>query len=94
MLSGKPEEDKLHQPQSTIINELPLCIWYYIIITKSVSLPEPRAASAAGKGLQQTFWLWPDDQFKYGTFHPSSGEIDFAEFYSNYRIFKIKKIAA
>lgn len=38
----------------------------------------------SGKGLQQTFWLWPDDQFKYGIQHPSSGEIDFAEFYSNY----------
>ena len=37
------------------------------------------------KGLQETFWLWPDDQFKYGYAHPYSGEIDFAEFYSNYR---------
>ena len=36
-----------------------------------------------GKGLQETFWLWPNDVFKYGRDHPSSGEIDLAEFYSN-----------
>lgn len=39
--------------------------------------------SYAGKGLQETFWLWPNDQFKYGAW-PASGEIDFGEFYSNY----------
>ena len=34
-----------------------------------------------GKGLQETFWLWPDNPTRYGA-HPGSGEIDFAEFYS------------
>jgi beta-glucanase (GH16 family) len=34
-------------------------------------------------GLQEAFWLWPDDPYKYGLW-PRSGEIDFAEMYSNY----------
>jgi beta-glucanase (GH16 family) len=34
-------------------------------------------------GVQEAFWLWPDDPTKYGL-HPASGEIDFAEFYSQY----------
>lgn len=35
------------------------------------------------KGLQETFWLWPNNALKYGAW-PGSGEIDFAEFYSQY----------
>jgi len=35
------------------------------------------------KGLQETLWLWPVNQVKYGAW-PYSGEIDFAEFYSQY----------
>ncbi|MFL6022619.1 MAG: family 16 glycosylhydrolase [Marmoricola sp.] len=38
----------------------------------------------AGNGYQETFWLWPNNQFRYGNEWPSSGEIDFAEFYSSY----------
>ncbi|HVT21843.1 MAG TPA: glycoside hydrolase family 16 protein [Mycobacteriales bacterium] len=38
---------------------------------------------SAVNGLQETFWLWPNDPLKYGA-HPGSGEIDFAEFYSQY----------
>jgi beta-glucanase (GH16 family) len=34
-------------------------------------------------GLQETLWLWPKNDTKYGGF-PGSGEIDFAEFYSRY----------
>jgi beta-glucanase (GH16 family) len=34
-------------------------------------------------GLQTSFWLWPDDQFKYGAW-PASGEIDIAEIYTQY----------
>jgi beta-glucanase (GH16 family) len=34
------------------------------------------------KGLQETLWLWPVDSVKYYPY--SSGEIDFAEFYSQY----------
>jgi beta-glucanase (GH16 family) len=34
------------------------------------------------KGLQETFWLWPS-QYTYGAW-PQSGEVDFAEFYSEY----------
>jgi beta-glucanase (GH16 family) len=34
-------------------------------------------------GLQETLWLWPVNSTKYG-FWPQSGEIDFAEFYSQY----------
>lgn len=32
-------------------------------------------------GLQETLWLWPVNDTKYGA-HPASGEIDFAEAYS------------
>lgn len=34
------------------------------------------------QGLQETFWLWPQNQNEYGSVWPDSGEIDFAEFYS------------
>jgi beta-glucanase (GH16 family) len=44
---------------------------------------EVRAEIPASKirGLQETFWLWPDNDRKYGA-EPRSGEIDFAEMYS------------
>jgi len=35
------------------------------------------------KGLQETFWLYPQNETEYGAW-PTSGEIDFAEFYSEY----------
>jgi beta-glucanase (GH16 family) len=41
-------------------------------------LPQTTAA-----GLQETLWLWPVDATKYGPW-PASGEVDFAEFYSQY----------
>jgi beta-glucanase (GH16 family) len=34
-------------------------------------------------GLQETLWLWPVNDVKYGAW-PGSGEIDFSEFYSQY----------
>jgi beta-glucanase (GH16 family) len=39
--------------------------------------------SARVKGLQTSFWLWPDDATRYGPL-PASGEIDIAEMYSQY----------
>jgi beta-glucanase (GH16 family) len=36
------------------------------------------------KGLQESFWLWPDNSTKYGLLWPQSGEIDIAEVYSQY----------
>lgn len=39
--------------------------------------------SSAVPGLQETFWLYPQDQTLYGKRWPDSGEIDFAEFYSH-----------
>jgi beta-glucanase (GH16 family) len=42
-----------------------------------------RISSARVAGLQTSFWLWPDDPNKYGTW-PGSGEIDIAELYSQY----------
>ena len=38
---------------------------------------------STAKGLQETFWLWPDNPTLHGSY-PGSGEIDFAEFYSQY----------
>jgi beta-glucanase (GH16 family) len=40
--------------------------------------------AAKVKGLQESFWLWPDNPYKYGVAWPSSGEIDWAEIYSQY----------
>jgi beta-glucanase (GH16 family) len=40
--------------------------------------------AAKVKGLQESFWLWPDNPYKYGVAWPSSGEIDIAEIYSKY----------
>jgi beta-glucanase (GH16 family) len=39
--------------------------------------------AATVKGLQESFWLWPDNPTKYGPW-PTSGEIDIAEAYSLY----------
>jgi beta-glucanase (GH16 family) len=35
-------------------------------------------------GLQETLWLWPLNDVKYGPAWPDSGEVDFSEFYSQY----------
>jgi beta-glucanase (GH16 family) len=40
--------------------------------------------ASAIQGLQETFWLWPVNSSQYGTAWPASGEIDIAEFYSQY----------
>jgi beta-glucanase (GH16 family) len=39
---------------------------------------------SAVQGLQETLWLWPNNDKLYGNGEPESGEIDFAEFYSLY----------
>lgn len=39
--------------------------------------------TATVKGLQTAFWLWPDNATKYGNW-PASGEIDIAEYYTQY----------
>ena len=36
------------------------------------------------KGLQEAFWLWPDDRYSEVWKWPASGEIDIAETYSEY----------
>jgi beta-glucanase (GH16 family) len=41
-------------------------------------LPQTTAA-----GLQETLWLWPNNDTMYGSW-PASGEVDFSEFYSQY----------
>jgi beta-glucanase (GH16 family) len=43
-----------------------------------------KVPSTTVAGLQETLWLWPVDQYKYGLW-PGSGEIDFAEFYTKYQ---------
>jgi beta-glucanase (GH16 family) len=42
-----------------------------------------RLWSARVKGLQTSLWLWPVDAARYGPW-PASGEIDFAEMFSQY----------
>lgn len=42
-----------------------------------------RIPATTSAGLQETFWLWPNTQTVYGPW-PASGEIDFAEFYSQW----------
>lgn len=39
--------------------------------------------AATVAGLQEAFWLWPDNPAKYGAY-PASGEIDFMEAYSSF----------
>jgi beta-glucanase (GH16 family) len=50
----------------------------YGVFEVSAKLP-----AATIKGLQETLWLYPQNETKYGAW-PASGEIDFAEFYSEY----------
>jgi beta-glucanase (GH16 family) len=40
--------------------------------------------AAKVKGLQESFWLWPQNPYKYGYQWPISGEIDIAEMYHLY----------
>jgi beta-glucanase (GH16 family) len=53
---------------------------------QTYGLFEVRAAfpSATVPGLQSTLWLWPQNSRAYGPIWPDSGEIDFAEWYSEY----------
>lgn len=57
----------------------------YQLFTQTYGLFEVRAKLPATtvKGLQETLWLWPANDTKFGAW-PASGEIDFAEFYSQY----------
>jgi beta-glucanase (GH16 family) len=57
----------------------------YHLFSQAYGLFEVNAKlpSATIKGLQETLWLWPSNDTKYGAW-PASGEIDFAEFYSQY----------
>jgi beta-glucanase (GH16 family) len=40
--------------------------------------------AATVQGLQTSLWLWPVNSHKYGYAWPASGEIDIAEWYSEY----------
>ncbi len=40
--------------------------------------------AATVKGLQTSLWLWPVNDSKYGATWPASGELDIAEWYSQY----------
>lgn len=42
-----------------------------------------RTTATAAPGLQESFWMWPDDRYSSINW-PTSGEIDVAETYSNY----------
>lgn len=43
-----------------------------------------KAKKAAVRGLQEAFWLWPDDRFNKEKNYPASGEIDISETYSQF----------
>jgi beta-glucanase (GH16 family) len=43
-----------------------------------------KTTAATVPGLQEDFWLWPDDRYSDGTLWPAAGEIDVAELYSQY----------
>jgi beta-glucanase (GH16 family) len=43
-----------------------------------------RTTSTSWPGLQETFWLWPDDRVASSVLWPAAGEIDIAETYSQY----------
>jgi beta-glucanase (GH16 family) len=40
--------------------------------------------AATVPGLQETFWLWPDDRYSTDEVWPAAGEIDISETYSQY----------
>ena len=42
-----------------------------------------RAPEVGGSGLQEAFWLWPDDRVASTAVWPAAGEIDIAETYSH-----------
>jgi beta-glucanase (GH16 family) len=43
-------------------------------------------------GLQETLWLWPENDTAYGSSWPDSGEVDFSEFYSEYPTLDVPNI--
>jgi len=43
-----------------------------------------RNTPATVPGLQETFWLWPDDRVESDVLWPAAGEIDVSETYSQY----------
>jgi beta-glucanase (GH16 family) len=47
--------------------------------------------SSVIEGLQETFWLYPQSLTGYGPW-PDSGEVDFAEFYSEYPVLDVPYI--
>lgn len=55
------------------------------LFSQAYGLFEVRAkvSATAVQGLQSSFWLYPQDETKYGPW-PASGEIDIAETYSKY----------
>jgi beta-glucanase (GH16 family) len=57
----------------------------YQIFTQRYGFFEARAKLPASTllGLQETLWLYPEDQTLFGPF-PDSGEIDYGEFYSEF----------
>jgi beta-glucanase (GH16 family) len=43
-----------------------------------------KVPNVATKGLQESFWLWPENEFKYAIAWPTTGELDIAEVYHQY----------
>jgi len=43
-----------------------------------------KARATREKGLQEAFWLWPDDRYNKEKNYPASGEIDISETYSQF----------
>jgi len=56
----------------------------YQLFSQEYGYFEVRAAlpSSDAPGLQETLWLYPEDEHLYGPW-PDSGEIDYGEFYSS-----------
>ncbi len=43
-----------------------------------------KARGTQHRGLQEAFWLWPDDRYNKENNYPASGEIDISETYSQF----------
>lgn len=43
-----------------------------------------KSPTYSGPGLQDDFWLWPDDRYPSSAVWPAAGEIDVVEHYSSY----------
>jgi beta-glucanase (GH16 family) len=76
--SGMNDATSATQFQGGMVTSYQLFSQQYGYFEARAQLP-----ASTANGLQETLWMYPENQTKYGPW-PDSGEIDYAEFYSEY----------